>query len=136
MSFWPKVNILQGNYCILLIDMMPSCQKSAKVSWQCFKTLYFLKWCPIFDGSKLCLFTNTSTRVQSKIKKSIEITVQWIERFSEGAFTILGNLFIKTQNFQSRGKKYIKNHENKTVSSDLTSTNCEDATHCISILEQ
>ena len=29
-----------------------------------FETLYFLKWCPIFDGSTLCLFTKHNDFLQ------------------------------------------------------------------------
>ena len=33
-GFWPKINILKGNYFILLIETVASCQKMTKFDFQ------------------------------------------------------------------------------------------------------
>ena len=86
-GFWLKINILTGNYWILQIGVVgrgPMCQNLIfKVNFQCqiiigiflnflrstflgcwcffdsinFKSLLFLKWCPIFDSLPLVQFS-------------------------------------------------------------------------------
>ena len=74
-GFLLKVKITKGNYWILRIGVMGRCQKVPKFDFQCqkslkntnlgahflitsiFKSLYFLKWCPIYDSSPLQQFS-------------------------------------------------------------------------------
>ena len=40
-NVWPKINILKGNYCILLVDIILTCQKVQKSDFQ--SQIYLVK---------------------------------------------------------------------------------------------